>query len=57
MMNPEQFLEKVKKIAWDYYGDTETMHARFDDAMEALLCELGYGEAVEFVRRHERWYA
>lgn len=56
-MNPNEFLEKVRQIAWEYVHDTEAMHSRFDEAMEDLLVELGYGEAVEYVQRHERWYA
>ncbi len=56
-MTPEQFLEKVRQIAGDYDHDVEAMHSRLDEAMEDLLCELGYGEAVEYVQRLERWYA
>jgi len=56
-MTPEQFLEKIKHIEWMYSGDTEMMHSELDKAMEELLHELGYGEAVEYVQRVERWYA
>lgn len=56
-MTPEQFLEKIKHIEWMYSYDTEKMHAELDTAMEELLQELGYGEAVEYVQSLERWYA
>lgn len=57
MMTPEQFLAKIKHIEWMYACDTEMMHSELDVAMENLLVELGYGEAVEYVQRLERWYA
>lgn len=56
-MNPNEFLEKIKHIEWMYSGDTEMMHSELDVAMENLLVELGYGEAVEYLKRLERWYA
>lgn len=56
-MNPNEFLEKIKHIEWLYYDDTEMMHSELDEAMENLLVELGYGEAVEYLKRLERWYA
>ena len=56
-MTPDQFLQKVKQIAWDYMSDAEVMHSMLDEAIEELLIDLGYGEAVEYVRRLERWYA
>lgn len=56
-MNPDEFLAKIKHIEWMYSGDTEMMHSELDKAMEDLLHELGYGEAVEYVQRLERWYA
>lgn len=57
MMKPEDFLMKIKQIEWQSHDDIETMHARMDDAMEDLLCDLGYGEAIEYMRGLERWYA
>ena len=57
MKTPEQFLQEVKQIAWDYTHDTETMHSRMDEAVEDLLAALGYGEAVEYIRSLDRWYA
>lgn len=56
-MTLEQFLEKIKHIEWMYSGDTEMMHSELDTAMENLLDELGYGEAVEYLKTLERWYA
>lgn len=56
-MTPEQFLAKIKHIEWMYACDTEMMHSELDKAMEELLHELGYGEAIEYVQRLERWYA
>ena len=56
-MNPNEFLSKIKQIEWDYGHDVEVMHSRMDEAMEELLFELGYGEAIEYIRRIERWYA
>jgi hypothetical protein len=57
MMTPYEFLQKVKQIERDYTHDVEAMHSRLDEAMEELLIDLGYGEAVEYVRKLERWYA
>lgn len=56
-MTPEDFLEKIKHIEWMYAGDTEMMHSELDTATENLLIELGYGEAVEYLRKLERWCA
>ena len=56
-MKPKEFLEKIKHIEWMYSGDIEMMHSELDVAMENLLVELGYGEAVEYLKRLERWYA
>lgn len=57
MMKPEDFLMKIKQIEWQSHDDIENMHARMDDAMEDLLCDLGYGEAIEYMRGLVRWYA
>ncbi len=56
-MTPNEFLAKIKRIEWEHDDDIEVMHSRLDEAMEDLLCELGYVEAVEYMRRIERWYS
>ena len=56
-MNPDEFLAKIKQIEWEHYWDVETMHSKIDEAMEDLLSTLGYYEAVEYMRKLERWYA
>ena len=53
----EDFLAKVKDLEWKYYRDIETMHSELDFAMEKLLVELGYEDAVDFIRDQERWYS
>ena len=51
------FLKKVMQIAEEYSADEEEYHGRTDDAMEELLIELGYGDAVAVIRSHGRWYS
>lgn len=51
------FLKKVMQIAEESSADEEEYHSRTDDAMEELLIELGYGDAVAVIRSHGRWYS
>lgn len=37
--------------------DHEETHRDSDELMENKLLELGYGEAIAFLRTQKRWYA
>ena len=55
-MTPEEFLEEVKKL--DHIGgDAEDWHISYDDLIETLLTELGYGAGIEYASHCTRWYA
>ncbi len=53
-ISPDEFLEKMKAIESEY---PETFHIEADDLMCDLLRSLGYGDAVDVFKNHERWYS
>lgn len=64
-MTPGEFLDAMKQI---YSGervntlirgvpsDTPEMHVESDGLMEEQLKAFGFGEAIDFLRKHTRWY-
>ncbi len=52
-ISPEDFLKKLKEMP----QDPEYFHINSDDAMADLLRAMGYGEAIDYIEDHERWYS
>ena len=53
ILSPEKFLEWLKEMP----QDPESFHICSDDAMADLLRAMGYGEAIDYIEDHERWYS
>jgi len=54
-MSPEQFAEKMRKIADG--DDREARHIEADNLMCKVLDNLGFGKGVEIFQDMSRWYA
>jgi len=54
-MNPKEFLEKCLSIL--ELDDPEYTHGELDSLVEDLLCELGYQDGINVIRKTTRWYA
>jgi hypothetical protein len=54
---PEEFKVTVDSVISEIGADTEVVHSKTDDLMEELLVSLGYQDAVESIRKLERWYS
>lgn len=61
-----EFLKRMQKIyepgrprreGGSPFVDHEETHHESDRLMEEKLLELGYGEAIAFLRTQKRWYA
>lgn len=55
-ISPGDFAEMMRLIITSS-DDTEESHRRADQALCALLRDLGYGEAVDVFENSNRWYA
>ena len=53
----EEYLEKLKKIQDEYYGDTEAKHICEDDLLCELLEKLGFHKIVSTYNDSNKWYA
>ncbi len=56
-MTPEEFYKVISDIVINYAGDTEVLHSQIDVAMEKLLVELGYGDAIDVIRAQIGYYS
>lgn len=56
-MTPEEFYKVISEIVINYAGDTEILHSQIDVAIEKLLVELGYGDAIDVIKAQGRWYS
>ena len=59
-LSPIQFRLKIEEILSSKDGmeapDPEVTHIQLDEAMEELLIDLGYGDAIHLIRNTERYY-
>ena len=53
-ISPNDFLERMKAIESQ---SPEYFHINADELMCDLLRSLGYGDAVDVFKNHERWYS
>lgn len=52
--SPNEFLKQIEDIVYQKGmegPDYELMHLQTDEAMEELLIDLGYGDAISLIRR------
>lgn len=65
-MTTEEFKLAVQKIidgdptkynnkSWD--NDPEVGHLKYDELLEQVLRELGYGDGIDLSQDHTKWYA
>jgi len=60
VLSPNDFKKKVEDIIFSKGmegPDIETTHIQLDEAMEELLIDLGYGDAIHLIRSTERYYS
>lgn len=56
-ITPEEFEKEMCEIWEKQGGDPEAAHGAMDDLMAKVLCQLGYGEGLNFWDKQEKWYA
>lgn len=58
--SPVEFKQHIESIIFSKDGmeapDPEIMHIQLDEAIEELLIDLGYGDAIHLIRSTERYY-
>ena len=58
--SPKEFTKEIEDIVFSKGmegPDNEIIHIQTDEAMEELLIDLGYGEAIHIIRSIERYYS
>ena len=50
-------LENMKRIAKDYYGDTEGGHIAADKALVQFIRDIGLDELAETYESINKWYS
>jgi hypothetical protein len=53
----EDFYNSIVAAYKEFEGDIEYQHLEADKLMWAKLRELGYGKAMDYLEKQEKWFA
>lgn len=53
----EKWIKKMQEVLIEHDGDTEAIHARYDDILIEILREQGFNKVCDLFESEHKYYA